>query len=104
MYAIIADGGRQYRVEKGTEFRLDRLDQEPGSTIKLDDVLLVADGPNVKVGTPQVAGAAVEVEVIGQKRDKKLIAFMYRRRQADSKRKRGHRQNYTLVKVTDIKG
>jgi large subunit ribosomal protein L21 len=104
MYAIIADGGRQYRVEKGTEFRLDRLDQKPGSKIKLEDVLLVADGDNVKVGAPKVSGAAVEVEVLGQKRDDKVIAFMYRRRQSDSKRKMGHRQNYTLVKVTDIKG
>lgn len=104
MYAIIADGTHQFRVEKGTQFHIDRLGQKPGSKLKLDKVLLVADGDNVKVGAPVVSGAHVEVEVIGQKRGEKLIAFMYRRRQADSKRKRGHRQNYTLVKVTDIKG
>lgn len=104
MYAIIADGGRQYRVEKGMELRLDRLDQKPGSTINLDNVLLVADGATVKVGAPKVAGASVAVEVLGQERDDKVIAFMYRRRQNHSKRKQGHRQNYTLVKVTDIKG
>lgn len=104
MYAIIADSGRQYRVEKGTEFRIDRLGQKVGGKIKLDNVLLVADGASVKVGAPKVSGAAVEVEVLGQKRDDKLIAFMYRRRRSDSKRKKGHRQNYTLVKVTDIKG
>lgn len=103
MYAIVADGGRQYRVEKGMELRLDRLGQKAGSKIKLDHVLLVADGDNVKIGAPKVAGAAVEVEVLGQKRDDKVIAFMYRRRQSDSKRKKGHRQNFTLVKVTDIK-
>ncbi|MBK9974233.1 MAG: 50S ribosomal protein L21 [Planctomycetes bacterium] len=104
MYAIVADGGRQYRVEKGMELRIDRLGQTAGSKIKLDNVLLLADGENVKIGAPKVAGATVEVEVLGQKRDDKVIAFMYRRRQSDSKRKKGHRQNYTLVKVTDIKG
>ncbi|MBX3473948.1 MAG: 50S ribosomal protein L21 [Planctomycetes bacterium] len=104
MYAIIAEGAHQYRVEKGMEFHIDRLGQKPGSKVKLDKVLLVADGANVKVGAPTVAGAHVEVEVIGQKRGEKLIAFMYRRRQSDSKRKKGHRQNYTVVKVTDIKG
>ncbi len=104
MYAIVADGGRQYRVEKGMELRIDRLGQTAGSKIKLDNVLLVADGENVKIGAPKVAGATVEVEVLGQKRDDKVIAFMYRRRQSDSKRKKGHRQNFTLVKVTDIKG
>ena len=104
MYAIVADGGRQYRAEKGMELRIDRLGQTAGSKIKLDNVLLLADGENVKIGSPKVAGATVEVEVLGQKRDDKVIAFMYRRRQSDSKRKKGHRQNYTLVKVTDIKG
>lgn len=104
MYAIIADGGRQYRVEKGMELHLDRLGQKPGSKVKLDKVLLVADGEAVKIGAPTIAGAHVEVEVVGQRRDDKVIAFMYRRRQSDSKRKKGHRQNYTLVKVTDIKG
>ncbi|MCA8918634.1 MAG: 50S ribosomal protein L21 [Planctomycetes bacterium] len=103
MYAIIADGGRQYRVEKGTEFKLDRLGQEQGGKIVLDDVLLVADGDNVKVGAPKVAGASVEVEVLEEIKDKKLIAFTYRRRKANSKRKRGHRQRHTLVKVTNIK-
>ncbi|MCC6465148.1 MAG: 50S ribosomal protein L21 [Planctomycetes bacterium] len=104
MYAIFADGGRQYRAEKGQEIRLDRLEQTPGAKIKLDNVLLVADGANVKVGAPKVSGASVEVEVIGEGKDKKVIAFMYRRRHNDSKRKRGHRQRFTLVKVTDIKG
>ncbi|MEZ5992022.1 MAG: 50S ribosomal protein L21 [Planctomycetota bacterium] len=103
MYAIIADGGRQYRVEKGTEFKLDRLGQEQGGKIVLDDVLLVADGDNVKVGAPKVAGASVEVEVLEEIKDKKLIAFTYRRRKSNSKRKRGHRQRHTLVKVTNIK-
>ncbi|MBK8207921.1 MAG: 50S ribosomal protein L21 [Planctomycetes bacterium] len=104
MYAIIADGGRQYRLEKGMEFKLDRLEQKPGSKITLNEVLLVANGDNVKVGAPKVAGASVEVEVISEVKDKKTIAFTYRRRKANSKRKRGHRQRHTLVKVTDIKG
>lgn len=103
MYAIIADGGRQYRVEKGMEFKLDRLGQTPGAKLNLNDVLLVADGATVKVGAPKLVGAAVEVEVLAEVKDEKLIAFTYRRRQANSKRKRGHRQRHTLVKVTDIK-
>lgn len=103
MYAIIADGGRQYRVEKGMELKLDRLAQEKGGKFKLENVLLVANGADVKVGKPNVAGASVEVEVIDEVKDKKLIAFTYRRRKANSKRKRGHRQRHTLVKVTDIK-
>jgi len=102
MYAIVADGGRQYRVEKGTELKLDRLGQEVGTKIKLEDVLLVADGENVKVGQPRVDGANVEVEVLREEKDEKLIAFTYRRRQANSKRKRGHRQRHTVVKVTGI--
>ncbi|MBX3460247.1 MAG: 50S ribosomal protein L21 [Planctomycetes bacterium] len=103
MYAIVADGGRQYRVEKGMELKLDRLAQEKGSKFKLENVLLVANGADVKVGKPKVAGASVEVEVIDEVKDKKLIAFTYRRRKANSKRKRGHRQRHTLVKVTEIK-
>jgi large subunit ribosomal protein L21 len=104
MYAIVADGGRQYRVEKGTEFKLDRLGQKKGSKISLDQVLLVADGDDVKIGKPNLAGAAVEVEVLDEVKDEKLIAFTYRRRKHNSKRKRGHRQRHTLVKVTGIKG
>lgn len=104
MYAIIADGGRQYRVEEGTELKLDRLGQEKGSKIKLEDVLLIADGDDVKIGAPKVEGASVEVEVLDEVKDKKLIAFTYRRRHSKSKRKRGHRQRHTLVKVTNIKG
>ncbi|MBZ0137358.1 MAG: 50S ribosomal protein L21 [Planctomycetes bacterium] len=104
MYAIIADGGRQYRVEKDMEFKLDRLGQKKGDKITLDNVLLVANGDKVSVGAPRVDGASVEVEVLDEVKDKKLIAFTYRRRHANSKRKRGHRQRHTLVKVTAIKG
>lgn len=104
MYAIIADGGRQYRVEKDMEFKLDRLGQKKGDKITLDNVLLVANGDKVSVGAPKVDGASVEVEVLGEVKDEKLIAFTYRRRQNNSKRKRGHRQRHTLVKVTSIKG
>lgn len=104
MYAIIRDGGRQYRVAQGEEFRLDRLGCKTGEKLVLDDVLLVGDGAKAKVGAPKVAGAAVEVEVLGEEKGKKVIAFTYRRRKANSKRKRGHRQHYTRVKVTSIKG
>ena len=103
MYAFIADGGRQYRVSEGTEFKLDRLDQKAGAKIKLENVLLVVDGETVKIGTPKLEGASVEVEVLEEVKDKKLIAFTYRRRKGSSKRKRGHRQRHTLVRVTGIK-
>lgn len=104
MYAIIADGGRQYRVEKDLQFKLDRLNQTVGDKITLDQVLLVADGDNVKVGAPTVAGATVEVEVLSEVKDKKLISMVQRRRKHKSKRKKGHRQRHTLVRVTGIKG
>ncbi|MHC4841067.1 MAG: 50S ribosomal protein L21 [Planctomycetota bacterium] len=104
MYAIVADGGKQYRVEKDMEIQLDRLNQKRGEKLILDNILLVADGKDVKIGAPKVEGASVEVEVIEEIKAEKLIAFTYRRRKAKSKRKRGHRQRHTLVKVMGING
>lgn len=103
-YAIIADGGRQYRVAPGETFEIDRLGQKVGSKIKLDNVLLVADGGKVSIGKPKIAGAAVECEVLAQIKGEKLIAYMYRCKKGSSRRKKGHRQKHTLVKVTAING
>lgn len=103
-YAILRDGNRQYRVAAGEQFEIDRLGQKPGSKLKLDDVLLVADGAKVSVGKPKVAGASVEVEVLGEEKGEKLIAYMYRCKKGSSRRKKGHRQRHTLVKVTAING
>ena len=91
MYAVIETGGKQYRVEVGTELEVELLDVEPGQSITLERVLLVADGSEAAVGTPVVEGAAVEAEVVGRQRGDKVIAFKYRPK-ARRRVKKGHRQ------------
>ena len=103
MYAVVIDGAKQLRVKDGDTVRIDRLGLEPGSKVAFDRVLLVGDGEIVKVGTPALSGAKVEGEVVREIKDDKTYAFMYRRRKAQSKRKKGHRQRYTLVKITTVK-
>jgi len=104
MYAIVVDGAKQLRVSKGDMVRIDKLGLEPGSTVKLDKVLLVGDGDKVTVGAPVVKGAEVEGKVVRELKDKKTWAFTYRRRKAGSKSKKGHRQRYTLIEITNVKG
>ncbi len=101
MYAVIETGGKQYRVEVGTELEVELLDAEPGKTITIDRVLLVADGDSSTIGRPLVADAAVSAEVVSQTRGPKLIAFKYRPK-ARSRVKKGHRQDLTLLRVADI--
>ena len=101
--AIIRTGGKQYRVEGGTVVRVEKLEAEVGTTIDIDDVLLVGRGDDVKVGTPTVEGAKVSAEVTGQGLGKKIIVYKFRRRK-NYRRKRGHRQRYTELKVTGITG
>ena len=91
MYAVIETGGKQYRVEVGTELEVELLDVEPGQSITLERVLLVADGAEASVGTPVVDGAAVEAEVLRRDRGEKVIAFKYRPK-ARRRVKKGHRQ------------
>src|SRR6516164_7885371 len=95
-YAIIRTGGRQFRVAEG-----DTLDVEPGKTATFDDVLLFADGKDVTYGNPLVSGAKVTVEVLEQRKDKKVIAFKYRRRKGYH-RTVGHRRKLTRVKIKTI--
>jgi large subunit ribosomal protein L21 len=102
MYAVIETGGKQYRVEVGTELEVELLDVEPGQNITLDRVLLVADGAEATVGTPLVDGAAVEAEVIGATRGEKVIAFKYRPK-ARRRVKKGHRQDLTVLRIADIR-
>ena len=102
MYAVIETGGKQYRVEVGTELEVELLDVEPGQSITLDRVLLVADGAEAAVGTPVVDGAAVEAEVVGATRGDKVIAFKYRPK-ARRRVKKGHRQNLTVLRIADIR-
>jgi large subunit ribosomal protein L21 len=102
MYAVIETGGKQYRVEVGTQLEVELLDVEPGQSITLDRVLLVADGADATVGTPTVDGAAVEAEVVGATRGEKVIAFKYRPK-ARRRVKKGHRQDLTVLRIADIR-
>jgi large subunit ribosomal protein L21 len=102
MYAVIETGGKQYRVEVGTELEVELLDVEPGQSITLERVLLVADGADATVGTPVVADAAVEAEVVGATRGDKVIAFKYRPK-ARRRVKKGHRQDLTVLRIADIR-
>ena len=102
MYAVIETGGKQYRVEVGTELQVELLDAEPGKTITIDRVLLVADGDDSTIGRPLVADATVSVEVVSQTRGPKLISFKYRPK-ARSRVKKGHRQELTVLRVTDVR-
>ena len=106
MYAVIATGGKQYRVQPGETIRIEKLSNETGSTLEtgpvtFDQVLLVADGENVTIGAPVVMGATVSAEVMGSGRGEKLLIFKYRRRKG-YRRKTGHRQSFTAVKITAI--
>jgi large subunit ribosomal protein L21 len=102
MYAVIETGGKQYRVEVGTELEVDLLDVEPGQEITLDRVLLVADGDESAIGQPTVADAAVSAEVVRQARGEKLISFKYRPK-ARTRVKKGHRQELTILRITDVR-
>ncbi len=101
MYAVVKTGGKQYRVTEDDVIQIERLPGEEGDVVTLDDVLMVADGDAVTVGAPRVEGAAVSGEIIEQKRDKKIVIFKKRRRQ-NYRRKKGHRQHVTLLRVTQI--
>ena len=102
MYAVIETGGKQYRVEVGTELEVELLDVEPGQSITLERVLLVADGAEASVGTPLVDGAAVEAEVLRRDRGEKVIAFKYRPK-ARRRVKKGHRQELPVLRIADIR-
>ena len=101
MYAIIRTGNRQYRAEVGKVIDVERLPYEVNEQITLSDVLLVGDGDNTVVGTPIVDGAAVTATVVDQIRGDKVIVFKYRQR-TNYRRKRGHRQYYTRLRIDAI--
>ena len=100
MYAIIKNGGKQYKVQEGDVLSLDKLSLDTGATVEIKEVLAVNAG-ELKIGTPFVEGAVVTLEVINEGRDKKIVIFKKRRRK-DSKVKRGFRRDYTRVKITKI--
>ena len=101
MYAIVATGGKQYRVKEGMEIDVEKLRAEPGDEIALDNVLLLGQDDDVKIGTPYLENAKVTCEVVKHDRGDKVIIFKKKRRK-DYRRKTGHRQDYTRLKVTAI--
>ena len=101
MYAIIETGGKQYKVQKNDILAVEKLSAKGGDKVQFNSVLLTG-GEQVKVGDPLVKGAGVQATVIDQIKDKKVISFVKRRRKSSSKSKKGHRQQITLLKITDI--
>ena len=101
MYAVIESGGKQHRVELGSEIQVDRLDVQPGDSITLDRVLLVADGDEAAIGQPVVDGAKVSAEVLGQDRGEKIVVFKYKPK-ARTRVKKGFRAELTTLRITDI--
>jgi large subunit ribosomal protein L21 len=103
MYAIVRTGGKQYRVAQGDTLRVEKLPAEKGGSVELSDVLLIGGDGGVRVGQPTISGAKVTAEVMEQGRGKKLIVYKFKRRK-NYRRKNGHRQAFTLLKITEIKG
>ena len=103
MFAIIKTGGKQYRVTEGDILRVETLEKDPKQIFTFDQVLLIDNGGDLKVGKPTVAGATVEAEVITHDRAKKVIIFK-KKRTTTYQRTQGHRQFYTEIRITAIKG
>jgi large subunit ribosomal protein L21 len=103
MYAVIKTGGKQYRVATGEKLKIEQLPADIGAEIVLDQVLLVADGDNLKMGRPRVTGASVQAKVLAQGRHDKVRIFKLRRRKHYQKHQ-GHRQNFTEIEITGITG
>ncbi len=101
MYAIIRTGDRQYRAEVGKFLDVERLPNEVDDSFEITDILLVGDGDSTVIGQPNVEGASVKVTVVDQYRGRKIIVFKYRQR-TNYRRKRGHRQYYTRLRVDNI--
>ena len=101
MYAIIESGGKQLKVSEGDVIRVEKLGEETGTSFKFTNVLMVANGEDVKVGAPYVSGAAVSAAVLGDGRAKKVIIYKYKSKKGFHKKK-GHRQPFTTLKIEKI--
>lgn len=101
MYAIIADGGRQYKVEEGQFLEIDYREVEAGSDLTFDRVLAVSNGDDFRLGTPDLSGVSVKAKVIGETKGDKIYVQKFRRRK-NSKRRTGHRQKYVRVQISNI--
>ena len=103
MYAVVKTGGKQYKVAAGEKLKVEQLSADVGAEVVLDQVLMVGDGESVRVGTPNVAGAAVKATVVAHGRGEKIRIFKMRRRKHYQKHQ-GHRQNYTELEINAIVG
>jgi large subunit ribosomal protein L21 len=101
MYAVVSTGGKQYRVQKGETLRVEKIPGEVGSKVILDKVLMVADGENIRVGQPLIEKAAVQASIVEQDKAKKILVFKYKRRKR-YRRKKGHRQPFTAIRIDGI--
>lgn len=101
MYAVIKTGGKQYRVIPGERLKVEKLDGEVGSDVTLDQVLVVADGENVTIGSPIILGASVKAKVLSHGRGDKVMIFKFRRRK-HYRKTQGHRQSYTEIQIENI--
>jgi large subunit ribosomal protein L21 len=101
-YAVFRAAGKQFRAEKGVTLKLPLLEGEPGAKVTFDDVLLSSDGEKVKAGTPTVKGAKVTAQIVRHGKADKIVVFRFKRR-SNYRRKTGHRQGFTEVKITDVK-
>lgn len=103
MYAVFQSGGKQHRVSEGQVVRLEKIELEVGASVDFDNVLMIADGDNINVGAPYIAGGKVTAEVVAQGRGDKIKIVKFRRRK-HSRKQQGHRQWFTEVKITGING
>lgn len=101
MYAVVKTGGKQYKVQEGDVLRVEKLPGEIGSEITFDKVLLLSDGESVDIGTPTLDSAAVKAHIVEQDKARKILVFKYKRRKR-YRRKQGHRQPYTAVRIDSI--
>ena len=101
MYAVVSTGGKQYRVQKGETLRVEKIPGEVGSKVTLDKVLMLADGGSIRVGQPLIEKAAVQASIVEQDKAKKILVFKYKRRKRYRRRK-GHRQPYTAIRIDGI--
>lgn len=102
MFAVIKTGGKQYKVQKDDKLLVEKLEGKDGDTLILDQVLMVSDGKKATLGEPLVKGAKVEAKVVEQTRGPKITIFKKKRRQ-NYRRKKGHRQDLTMIQITEIK-
>jgi len=102
MYAIVETGAKQYKVSKGDVLRIEKLNLKTGKEVKLGKVLFISDKSEISIGKPYIKGASIMCEVLDEVRAKKVISFKYRRRLGNSRKKIGHRQTYSVVKVKEI--